>query len=139
MEKIKIKEIDIFNIGAKVLLCVTNEMSYEDLRDKWKEIRNQLASEWQMRDISDFERWNFYLFYVVKDKNNIDRSLKYKIEHDTISSRKIIINQTEFQEDNYNTLITSYIKFNIKEIAPQKVIENFVINKSAQKLIENEN
>lgn len=139
MEKIKIKEIDIFNIGAKVLLCVTNEMSYEDLRDKWKEIRNQLASEWQMRDISDFERWNFYLFYVVKDKNNIDRSLKYKIEHDTISSRKIIINQTEFQEDNYNTLITSYIKFNIKEIVPQKVIENFVINKSAQKLIENEN
>ena len=139
MEKIKIKEIDIFNIGAKVLLCVTNEMSYEDLRDKWKEIRNQLASEWQLRDISDFERWNFYLFYVVKDKNNIDRSLKYKIEHDTISSRKIIINQTEFQEDNYNTLITSYIKFNIKEIAPQKVIENFVINKSAQKLIENEN
>ena len=88
--------------------------------------------------LDDFERWNFYLFYVVEDKSKIDRSLKYKIEHDTVSSRKIIINREEFAGGNYDALIASYIKYDIGELVDEEHKLDFIINKSAQKLTKNE-
>lgn len=106
--------------------------------NRWIDIRNELASEWQMRNLDDFERWNFYLFYVVEDKSKIDRSLKYKIEHDTVSSRKIIINREEFAGGNYDALIASYIKYDIGELVDEEHKLDFIINKSAQKLTKNE-
>lgn len=108
------------------------------LRARWKEIRNELASKWQMRNLDDFERWNFYLFYVVENKSGINRSLKYEIEHDTVSSRKIIINCEEFGDDNYESLIASYIKYDIKKLDADEHKQNFKINESALKLVKNE-
>lgn len=134
----EIKELDIFDIGVNVLLCVTECMSKDALRNRWIDIRDELASEWQMRNLDDFERWNFYLFYVVEDKSKIDRSLKYKIEHDTVSSRKLIINHDEFADGNYDALISSYIKYDIGELVDEEHKMDFVINKSAQKLAKNE-
>ena len=43
----------------------------------------------------------------------IDRSLKYKIEHDTISSRKIIVNESDIKE-GAEKLIDMYIRYIIK-------------------------
>lgn len=133
-----IKELDIFDVGVNILLCVTEFMNVDELCAKWKDIRDELASEWQMRNLDDFERWNFYLFYVVENKSNIDRSLKYKIEHDTVSSRKIIINRDEFADDNYDALISSYIKYDIGELVGEERKYNFVKDKKAQKFAKNE-
>ena len=130
----EIKELDIFDIGVNVLLCVTECMSEKALYNRWIDIRDELASEWQMRNLDDFERWNFYLFYVVEDKSKIDRSLKYKIEHDTVSSRKLIINRDEFDEDNYESLISSYIKYDIGELVVEEHKHNFEKDKDALKL-----
>ena len=134
----EIKELDIFDIGVNVLLCVTECMSKDALRNRWIDIRDELASEWQMRNLDDFERWNFYLFYVVENKSKIDRTLKYEIEHDTVSSRKIIIDCAEFTDGNYDTLIASYIKYDIGELVDEEHKLDFIINKSAQKLTKNE-
>lgn len=130
----EIKELDIFDIGVNVLLCVTECMSEKALYNRWIDIRDELASEWQMRNLDDFERWNFYLFYVVENKSKIDRTLKYKIEHDTVSSRKIIINRDEFDEDNYESLISSYIKYDIGELVVEEHKHNFEKDKDALKL-----
>ena len=135
-----IKELDIFDVGVNILLCVTELMDVNELCAKWKDIRDELASEWQMRNLDDFERWNFYLFYVVEDKSKIDRSLKYKIEHDTVSSRKIIINREEFAGGNYDALIASYIKYDIGELVDEEHKLDFIINlKSASNLNGNLN
>ena len=130
----EIKELDIFDIGVNVLLCVTECMSKDALRNRWIDIRDELASEWQMRNLDDFERWNFYLFYVVENKSKIDRSLKFKIEHDTVSSRKIIINRDEFADGNYEALIASYIKYDIGEFVGEEHKHNFEKDKDALKL-----
>ena len=49
----------------------------------------------------------------------IDRSLKYKIEHDTISSRKIIVNESDIKEGADN-LIDLYIRYIIKPTEQMK-------------------
>ena len=133
-----IKELDIFDVGVNILLCVTEFMDVKELCVKWKDIRNELASKWQMGNLDDFERWNFYLFYVVEDKSKVNRSLKYEIEHDTVSSRKIIVDRAEFADGNYEALIASYIKYDIEELVDEEYKMDFVINKSAQKLAKNE-
>lgn len=133
-----IKELDIFDVGVNILLCVTELMNVNELCAKWKDIRDELASKWQMGNLDDFERWNFYLFYVVENKSKIDRTLKYEIEHDTVSSRKIIIDCAEFTDGNYDTLIASYIKYDIGELVDEEHKLDFIINKSAQKLTKNE-
>lgn len=82
-----------FDIEQPIVVAVTPLLSEDELRENWITYRNMLMEE-QVKDISDFTRWNFYLFYLVKDKTQINRSLKYEVEHNTISSRKIIVNET---------------------------------------------
>ena len=126
-----IKELDIFDVGVNILLCVTELMDVNELCAKWKDIRDELASKWQMGNLDDFERWNFYLFYVVENKSKIDRTLKYEIEHDTVSSRKIIIDCAEFTDGNYDTLIASYIKYDIGELVDEEHKLDFIIDRKS--------
>lgn len=133
-----VEEFDIFEIGVNILIAITECLSEETLRTQWRPIRNKLAEEKQMEPMDDFERWNFYLFYVVEDKSEINRSLKHEIEHDTVSSRKIIVDRAEFVDGNYESLIASYIKYDIEELVDEEHKMDFVINKSAQKLAKNE-
>lgn len=133
-----VEEFDIFEIGVIILIAITECLSEETLRTQWRALRNKLAEERQMEAMDDFERWNFYLFYVVEDKREINRSLKYEIEHDTVSSRKIIVDRAEFVDGNYEALIASYIKYDIEELVDEEHKMDFVINKSAQKLAKNE-
>lgn len=104
---------DCFGIGQNIVVAVTPVLTEEELSQQWKDFRNLLIHDYQIEDIDEFTRWNFYLFYVVPDKNMIDRSLKYKIEHDTISSRKIIVSESDIKEGS-EKLIDLYIRYIIK-------------------------
>ncbi len=66
----------------------------DELSELWKEMRNFIAIKFQNKLTIEFERWNVYVFYMVESP--IDNELKYQIENDTFSSRKIVI------EGNYN-------------------------------------
>ena len=101
-----------FDIEQPIVVAVTPLLTEDELRENWIKYRD-LLMEKQVNEISDFMRWNFYLFYVVGDKTKINRSLKYEVEHNTISSRKIIVNETEYG-GNVNSLISSYIQFEIQ-------------------------
>ena len=100
-----VKSFDSFDVRSKILVCVTKCLTEDELRETWRNYRNDFAIEFQTDDIDEFERWNFYLFYVVDNKNAIDRSLKYEIEHDTISSRKIVVSKDELQDENGESLV----------------------------------
>lgn len=104
---------DSFEIGRDIIVAVTPILTEDELRHYWKDFRNLLIHDYQIEDIDEFTRWNFYLFYVVADKNKIDRSLKYQIEHDTISSRKILVNESDIKEGS-GKLIDLYIRYIIK-------------------------
>ena len=131
-----VKTFDVFGVNANILICITKCMDEEELRNRWREFRNKLADEYQTESIDEFERWNFYLFYVVEDKNTIDRSLKHEIEHDTISSRKIIVSRKEVADDEGKRLVTSYIKFEIEQTKVLAQSEKFIYNESAKKIVK---
>lgn len=111
-DKLTIYKCDCFDVRQDVVIAVTSLLTEDELRDKWIRYRDELIEE-QDTDISDFTRWNFYLFYVVQDKKKISRSLKYEIEHNTISSRKIVVDNEELNGDP-KSLISKYIKFVIE-------------------------
>lgn len=105
---------DVFDIQSKVDVFITRPLSHNDLQEKWKDIRNDIAES--QRFINDeFERWNHYLFYLADEEAIKDIALKYKIEHDTISSRKIVIPAKEYGEHDFNVVISRYIKYSFDE------------------------
>lgn len=113
-----------FDIEQPIVVAVTPLLTEDELRENWIKYRDLLMEE-QVNEISDFMRWNFYLFYVVEDKTKINRSLKYEVEHNTISSRKIIVNEIEYG-GNVNSLISSYIQFKIQHRNEDAEAEPFI-------------
>ena len=63
----------------------------ETLHDTWREVSNTIAAYFQAKVEDDFGKWNTYLFYMTDFK--VDKALKYKIENDTFSSRKTVIDE----------------------------------------------
>lgn len=135
---ISVAKLDIFNVGQVIVIAKTPVLTEKELRDYWIDFRNQLIQEHQIEEKEDFTRWNFYLFYVVNDKNKINRSLKYEVEHDTISSRKIVVNADDAKQ-GFQTLIDKYIKFTIEPDHNQAGIGKYDSNPILLKKYEDEN
>lgn len=131
-----VKSFDSFDVRSKILVCVTKCLAEDELRETWRNYRNDFAVEFQTDDIDEFERWNFYLFYVVDNKNAIDRNLKYEIEHDTISSRKIVVSKDELQDENGESLVMIYIKYDIGQVKACAEPPLFKCDKNVEKLIK---
>ena len=105
---------DVFDIDSKVDVFITKPLSHRVLRVMWESIRNDIAEK--QRFLTDeFERWNHYLFYLADEEAIKDIALKYQIEHDTISSRKIVISAKEYGEYDFNVVISRYIKYSFDE------------------------
>lgn len=117
MEKTKINRYacDTFGVGSTIDIFVTEPMNVADLEEEWIMIRDDIAMKYQRSLTDDFERWNFYLFYVVEDIESLRRNLKFKIEHNTLSSRKIIISAKEIEgNDIPEYLIRKYLCYTIE-------------------------
>lgn len=59
-----------------------------ELSDCWRQISNAIALYYQADLNDEFKKWNTYLFVLLED--NISKRLKYTIENDTFSNRKIV-------------------------------------------------
>lgn len=81
----------------------------KELCQSWEKVSNAIAVYYQTKLESQFEVWNLYLFYVNDD--TIDRDVKYRIENDTISSRKIVIegHNGKLNRKLMNTVIAEHI------------------------------
>ena len=127
--------IDVFDIDSNINIFITELINESQLLDDWKKIRNYIALKYQKDADDDFGRWNFYLFYVVNNKNSIDKALKYQIEHDTVSSRKIIVNQDEVTNDG-KSLIQKYIKYSIDTVRKENSINEFVKDENIKDILK---
>lgn len=87
------------------------------MAESWRDIRNEVMMSWQEKITDDFSRWNFYVFYVVDDLDKLDGSLRYQIEHDTVSSRKILVDNRDHVKmaDLYKTVVGKYINYDVTE------------------------
>ena len=131
-----VKSFDSFDVRSKILVCVTKCLTEDELRETWRNYRNDFAVEFQTDDIDEFERWNFYLFYVVDNKNAIDRSLKYEIEHDTFRHVRSVVSKDELQDENGESLVMRYIKYDIGQVKACTEPPLFMCDKNVEKLIK---
>jgi len=68
----------------------------ESLEACWSEISSLIAIEYQSNLTSIFASWNIYLVFICKTP--VDRSLRYRIENDRFSMRKIIIDEKSYTD-----------------------------------------
>ncbi|HEV7350359.1 ABC-three component system middle component 1 [Telluribacter sp.] len=98
-------------IHSFFLQCSTSQV----LEEEWQSLSNAIAFHYQSKIESEFERWNFYLFYLVDTL--VNRGLKFRIENDPISSRKIVI-------DNFKGTLTPP---DIKDIIDEHITNRNVL------------
>lgn len=117
MEKKLYKDycLNLFGEQTSINVFITDILSGKELEDKWRLIRNEIALEFQRYAENDFERWNYYIFYVVEGFDNMDINLKYRIEHDMYSSRKIVVDSKMIEGDIKDYAVNKYIRYDIVE------------------------
>lgn len=77
------------NFGGTIPAFFINIKEEESLRSQWKTVTEFIAINFQSSLKNEFSVWNIYLFFITPD--SISDELKYVIENDTFSSRKIVI------------------------------------------------
>lgn len=132
--EIKCKYVNIGENKAYVFFVkITNSV----LSESWEEISDFIALYFQNDLTSEFERWNIYLFFLVPEE--IDQDLKYKIENDTFSSRKILIEgRTDIDEiiDEYilaKSISLEFVEKTEKNFEPDPLIEVILKGKELRK------
>ena len=134
----KLDNIDVFEVAHSICVAITDCMTSEELKNYWKEIRNEIMMKYQNSLTDDFSRWNFYIFYVVDNLDTLDGSLRYIVEHDTVSSRKILIDKKEIKDggSTYDIVVRKYINYNIIPVNIQSEgIESFERSEDVVELI----
>jgi hypothetical protein len=95
----------------------------ETIENSWRKVSNFIALKCQSIASDDFGKWNTYLFFLIDGQLSVD--LKYKIENDTFSSRKIVVESTA----NFNEVINKYILNNDLELTIENSKEQIPIEK----------
>lgn len=123
--------------------------SEKELDENWEIITSSIAAYYQSElddDTKEFERWNIYILFLVKE--NVNNQLKYKIENDKFSSRKIVQDNMldTINEDSISQLIRMHIindDLNISESSdiaePTDPILAYSNNSKTYQLIESSN
>lgn len=91
----------------------------KDLQKFWREISNFIALHFQRYIDQKFEQYNLYLFFEIQ--GNVEKELRYKIENDKFSSRKIIVSKHQ----NFDNIAAYHIlnTLSIEEKSTNEAIE----------------
>ena len=122
--------------------------SEKELYDNWEVITSSIAAYYQSElddETKEFERWNIYIIFFAR--GNVSNQLKYKIENDKFSSRKIVKDNIS---DSINTsliskLISEHIVNSDLDISKLDNMEQIDVNSTYSndskiyQLIENSN
>lgn len=102
--------------GGVIPLIFVSFKTIDDLGNNWKDFNGQITSDFVINLKEEYSRWNLYIFYF--SENVVSKSLKYEIENNKFSSRKIVI-------ENCKTITKKEIE---KEISEHITNDNFQIN-----------
>lgn len=102
------------------------------LAEVWMRVSDIIAINYQATLNDEFSIWNIYLFFFIEE--TISNELKYLIENDTFSSRKIIIER----KYDLNKIIEEHILNTDISIDSTPICEsNFTPNPIIYKQLEN--
>lgn len=96
------------HFGGEVIACFVNFKDDTVLRNQWKELNSYLTAKFIPTVKDDYSKWNFYIFYLSME--TVEKQLKYEIENNKFSSRKIVIeNANSITKKEINLLISEHI------------------------------
>jgi len=126
-------ELNHFSIGkvpfgGEVIACFVNFKDNTVLKNQWKELNSYLTAKFIPTVKDDYSKWNFYIFYLSHE--TVEKQLKYEIENNKFSSRKIVI-------ENIKTITEKEIDFLISEHITNDNIQIGIENKQSLKFIKN--
>lgn len=91
------------NLGSQIPVFFISVDNKINLENNWRAITEFIAINFQTTIDNGFGVWNIYLFFLVKSE--IGNDLKYLIENDTFSSRKIVV----FDNEDLESIISEHI------------------------------
>lgn len=126
MESFKINKIEEFEAEIKQLFqvddLIVGELSFggiipivlvrfsglDTLAKNWKDFNSYVAAEYMTLIKNEYSKWNFYIFYLSSEY--VEKQVKYEIENNKFSSRKIVIeNVKSITEKEINLFISEHI------------------------------
>jgi len=116
------------SFGGEVIACFVNFKDDAVLKNQWKELNSYLTAKFIPTVKDDYSKWNFYIFYL--SKGTVEKQLKYEIENNKFSSRKIVI-------ENVNSITEKEISLFISEHITNDNIQIGVENKQTLKFKKN--
>ncbi|HEX8013961.1 MAG TPA: ABC-three component system middle component 1 [Flavobacterium sp.] len=106
------------------------------LEKQWKEFNSYITAEYLIKLQNDFSKWNTYVFYIAE--KTVTKALKYEIENNKFSSRKIVIESEKLDVDSavIEGVISEYIiNDNIKFDVESEDVDEFVKNEKIDEAI----
>lgn len=94
--------------GSNIPVILVQFKSLDNLEKQWKELNSLVTAEYLIKLDNDFSKWNSYIFFVTKE---IPKPLKYEIENNKFSTRKIAIEMETplINDDVINNIISEHI------------------------------
>lgn len=94
--------------------------SLEELAATWTKLVDAVAFDFQSQLNDDFQIWNIYIFFIkpTSISNELTyNSLKLKIENDTFSSRKILVEDQDVDEIIKEHIINNNLNFSANKVS----------------------
>jgi len=118
--KISYQELDY---NGKIPVFFIRCSSVEDLENKWAGLVDSVAFDFQSQLTDEFQIWNIYMFFIkpagIADSVKFN-SLKLKIENDTFSSRKIVVEDQDASDIINEHIINKNVNFSVELEASPK-------------------
>ena len=122
--------------GGIIPILIVRFNTLDVLKKHWKDFNSHIATEFNTSLKDEYSRWNFYIFYFSDVK--VPKSVKYEIENNKFSSRKIVIENCESISDaEIENVISEHItNDNIQINVENKQISTFKKNNSLAKILD---
>lgn len=110
-ENITFFELGEIDFGGKIIVCFIQFSKTENLKVEWKDFNNFITAKYTTNIKDEYSKWNFYIFYISSEV--VTKDLKYEIENNKFSSRKIIIeNIADITQEFILKIISEFITNN---------------------------
>ena len=136
-ESFNIKNLIIGNLffGDNIPVIFIQFKDLNDLEKFWREFNSFITAEYLIKLKNDFSKWNSYIFYITD--SSVQRSLKYEIENNKFSTRKIVIESIGQDIDEIllkgilsEHIINDNIDYNVKNQDIELFTKNVIINEA---------
>lgn len=118
--------------GSNIPIILIQFKNLDNLEKHWKEFNSFITAEYLIKLDNDFSKWNSYIFFVTEE---VPKSLKYEIENNKFSTRKIVIEMETpiINDEVINNIISEHIvnddiKFDIQSIDVGEFSKNELIS-----------